>query len=410
MADINIENIDIKDIINDPIISKEDMKIYYENYFPYDNFFTWLGKDDSEIFERREFSFTMSDDRYFRFQCFKNSEELKKQICKLNPKKIDIGAIYNIQPNMKSDMSDDRQKFTPVQKEIVFDIDLTDYDDIRTCCSDAKVCDKCWKYMIVAYQILKTILEEDFGFNHILYAFSGRRGIHCWLCDERAKVLQNDGRTAIANFIKYKMINIKMNTTPGLKLPLHPSIERAIKIIENVFEEYILIGQDILNYEKGKILLETLIKTYFMKNYELIDNKIKPILNNNNYNSVTKFNEIKIILNKYENDNNKNNNKNKYNRADLVIKDFELNILYPRLDINVSKHINHLLKSPFCIHPKTGMVSVPLRETDIINFTMEKIPKLEEIIIDHKNGKKNSKFFYFKGAFDEFCKKLKNNQ
>lgn len=42
--------------------------------------------------------------------------------------------------------------------------------------------------------------------------------------------------------------------------------------------------------------------------------------------------------------------------------------VYPRLDVEVSRHMNHLLKSPFVVHPKTGKICVPIDPDTIDDF------------------------------------------
>jgi DNA primase small subunit len=207
-------------------ISKEDLSLYYEHSFPFEIFFKWLGLGKSDFFERREICFTLENDAYIRFQCYQNPEEYKRETLRGVPFKIDIGAVYNTLPKYhKSVYANDGKNFAPEQKDLVFDIDMTDYDDVRTCCKEANICQKCWAYMVVAYKILNRILRDDFGFEHLMWVFSGRRGIHCWVSDRRARVLGNDGRSAIANYIKLRTKNQNTGFVPTLREPIHPSIE-----------------------------------------------------------------------------------------------------------------------------------------------------------------------------------------
>lgn len=53
---------------------------------------------------------------------------------------------------------------------------------------------------------------------------------------------------------------------------------------------------------------------------------------------------------------------------------------YPRIDAEVSKHRNHLLKAPFCVHPKTGRVCVPVDPRGIDSFDPEKVPTIGQLL------------------------------
>ncbi|XP_054902267.1 DNA primase small subunit [Poeciliopsis prolifica] len=346
----------------DPACLPDLLPLYYRRLFPFAQYYRWLnyGGVQKTYFQNREFSFTLKDDIYVRYQSFSSQSELEKEMQKMNPYKIDIGAVYSHRPNQHNTVKSG--SFQALEKELVFDIDMTDYDDVRSCCSAADICSKCWTLMTIAIHILDRALRQDFGFHHLLWVYSGRRGVHCWVCDEAARKLSAAARSAVAEYLS--LIKGGEETVKKVVLtdPIHPFIRKSLTVVKKYFPQYALQDQNILGCQESEEKVLALVPEDVKKELQEIFKKEK--------NSEKRWLHIEDQAEKKQ----KTAKKRQYFEKEIM-----LQYCYPRLDVNVSKGVNHLLKSPFSVHPKTGRISVPIDLKDLDKFDPFAVPTISLI-------------------------------
>jgi DNA primase small subunit len=139
------------------------------------------------------------------------------------PSRFEIGPVYSTNPRDRKTLRKS-SAFKPIAKELCFDIDLTDYDDIRTCCDKANICNKCWQFITMAIKVVDVALREDFGFKHIMWVYSGRRGAHAWVCDKKARHMDDQKRRAIAGYLEVIKGGAQSGKKVNVKRPLHPHV------------------------------------------------------------------------------------------------------------------------------------------------------------------------------------------
>ena len=349
-----------------PQFDPDLLRLYYARLFPYDQWCKWMAYNSDEPgtgsqLARRELSLTLADDVYIRYQCFTNAKEMKTLMTKRQPHKIDIGAVFNCVPRDHLSV----KNFRPESRELVFDIDLSDYDDVRTCCKEAGICGKCWPLMTVALKVLDVGLREDFGFKHLLWVYSGRRGIHCWISDERARKLSDEARSAVAEYFA-----VVKGEGQGRRVlsstPMHPSVKRAYDgVLKQYWIESYLPTQRILEDETKLEQLLNLIPD------ENIREDLASEFATSSLNSVDRWG----VIERRVQDSLKKNNYKLTGALEKII----LWHIYPRVDIEVSRHMNHLLKGPFCVHPKTGRVCVPMDPATADSFNPELVPTVVDL-------------------------------
>ncbi|QKX62951.1 uncharacterized protein TRUGW13939_10119 [Talaromyces rugulosus] len=357
-------------------IDAETMLAFYQRLFPFRTMFQWLnhGIVPSPDMINREFAVFLQNEAVLRYQSYATVDLFRKEVLRLNPTRFEIGPVYTTNPRDRKSRPGIQMK--PIAKELVFDIDMTDYDDVRTCCSGAQICQKCWAFITMAIKVIDGALREDFGFEHILWVYSGRRGAHAWVGDLKARQLPDDRRKAIAGYLEIVKGNDKSGKRVNLKRPLHPHIARSVKILEPHFNQTTLIDQDVFVGEQQAERLLSLIP----------DKKLSDALRRKwdsmpDRSSANKWNDIVTLAQTVPGLDTKAVTDARY--------DIVLEYTYPRLDAEVSKKMIHLLKSPFVVHPGTGRICVPIDGRAIEEFNPLAVPTVTELLneIDEYDAK-----------------------
>ncbi|KAK7428731.1 p48 polypeptide of DNA primase [Neonectria magnoliae] len=361
----------------------EVMRSFYQRLFPWRYLFQWLNHSPTPTndFANREFALTLQNDAYLRYQSFTTADLLRKDVLRLMPSRFEIGPVYSANPRDRKTV-----KIKPLAKELCFDIDLTDYDDIRTCCTKANICIKCWQFMTMAIKVVDAALREDFGFKHIMWVYSGRRGAHAWVCDKRVRSMDDQKRRAIAGYLEVVKGGAQSGKKVNLWRPLHPHLSRSLDILKDHFQDDVLAEQDPwASSEQAEKLLQLLpdrvLNESLRKKWDAAPGR----------SSASKWADIDAVAKTGA-------SKNLDTKALREAKqDIVLEYTYPRLDIEVSKKLNHLLKSPFVVHPGTGRVCVPINTKNLEDFDPLNVPTVQGLLAeidawkeeDEEEGAKN---------------------
>lgn len=330
--------------------------------FPFNDLSKWIF--DDEHCDKREFGFTpyRSDQFFWRRKNFFSARSWQDYICSVLPKKIDIGMVC-IDGN-------------EVLKELVFDIDLDDYDSIRNCCKNYEMCNDCLVFIQTSIYVLKYVLSRVFGLTKLMFVASGRRGVHCWVLDQNARTFDSTYRSAIS-----EMLNM----------------------IDNPQKKYIRSGDGQLIFNP---VFDDLLYTFSIPVFE----KLLPNIQKTKLMNVVlkmcpteKRDDLAILLNLYQ------NNIDMWNMVKSVLNtnhthcliDIVFAFIFPILDKNVTTQINHLIKIPFSPHPETHRISLPFDEERLASVEDLVMPTLFDLVKENEDGWNKKKFINAQRIFQE---------
>ena len=341
-----------------PLVSEIDSARWYASpYFPADVLVDLFkhGKGTREWVVDNPYS-----ELYVRYQTARTGAELRKLFVKLGPGKLHCGPRYAV------DIADRRMKrsdFVAIEREFIVDVDLSDYQYDADSVED---CARAWPLVVCALQSIGLVLEEHFGFEHLVYVHSGRRGGHVWVLDAAARELTDEERSAIVAWC-----TPHGPVQPGGRRYFHwatdhPNFAALTKLAEDCFYTHCLPARD----AGGLGMLDDPDDRAAFLQMVASDCEVA---NANDWEGAMRTQDtgadaliwLRAAIRRLGR-----------KTAWLLprLREAILTKVWMKLDENVSKARNHTLKVFFSVHPKTGFVSLPIPKDELRSFDPRTLP------------------------------------
>lgn len=309
----------------EPRFDKEKFGIdvieYYRDYFDVNDILKVISL---ETFPTREFGFERLDTGFTRNKSFVEPTHVKEYLSTFPVGGAYIGSLYEdrLLPGDKNNKPVTIHNTKWVGRELIFDFDMDEYDQIRKCdCTGRMVCIDCWFLMQKASEIIDDTLREDFGYKKLIWVYTGGRGYHCWVLDKKAFNLDQDQRAAIIGHMQ--LIHDPKGLQKIDKIGNNSELLRT-RIYEKLGREFIL------NEKEDKVLRD------------LGFNKKKLELTREFLNTTSLYRDIVESVPKGRDE----------QFLETVIKN-----LYPRIDHKVTIDVRRLIRMPGSVHIRTQNIS-----------------------------------------------------